>query len=151
MNLDIVITSLIALGSAVIVAVFNNWDKLNGNKHYVKDTLKTVQELRALVHDNQDNFKELSAQMERLSSAQRVTLQTSILADCRAIQIAIDTDAPYEEQLKQLIILYREYYLCGYNSQAKLYFNDIIEKASEVNNSLVHELMNTYFSEYSPH
>lgn len=150
MDWNSIITGIIAFLSAVIVGVLSNWDKLNKNKQYLKDTLNVVQKLKNLVQDNQHDVKELSKQMQRLSAAQRVALQTTILADCRCIQLAITKGSKYDEQLKQLIILYREYYLCGYNSQAKVYFNDTIERASGDNNLLVRELMNTYFSDYTP-
>ena len=88
--------------------------------------------------------------MQKMSSAQRTGLQTQILEKCKRIQQAVDADKDFSEELKQLIILYREYYLCGFNSQGRLYFNDTIDKASRANNVLVRELMNTYFSEYDP-
>ena len=78
-------------------------------------------------------------------------MQTQILEKCKRINHAIDVgDVNYEEDLKQLIILFKDYHLCGYNSQGKLYFNDTIAKASEVDNVMVRELMNTYFAEYEP-
>lgn len=98
-----------------------------------------------------EEVKTLTKQIHRLSSAQRTGLQTQILEKSRRIQLVIDRgDVDYEEELKQLIILYREYYICGFNCQGKLYFNDTIAKASEDNNTLVRGLMNTYFSEYQP-
>ena len=137
--------------SAVLVAVLNNWEKLNPGKKYIKDVLKLVQEMEKSSQETKKEVKSLTEQMHKLSSAQRTGLQTQILEKCRRIQLAIDKgDVDYEEELKQLIILYREYYICGFNCQGKLYFNDTIAKASEDNNTLVRGLMNTYFSEYQP-
>lgn len=101
--------------------------------------------------ETKEEVKMLTEQMHRLQSTQRTGLQTQILEKSRRIQLAINKDdVDYEEELKQLIILYREYYVCGFNRQGKLYFNDTIAKASEDNNTLVRGLMNTYFSEYEP-
>lgn len=144
MDWNVILTAVISLCSAALVAVFNNWDKINKSKKHVTEMYEIVKSL-------QKEVKTLSDQMVTLSSAQRTSLQTHILEDCKYIQFAIDKgDTDYSEELKQLIILYREYYLCGYNSQGRIYFNDTIEKAGEDNNPLVHELMNTYFSEYEP-
>lgn len=141
--------------SAVLVALFNNWEKINPSKRKVNEMYKVVSELKtelqASIQTNNKKFDELSKQVDTISSAQRVSLQTRILEYCKTIQDAIDAgETDYSEELKQLIILYREYYLCGYNSQGRLYFNDTIEKAADDNNTLVHELMTTYFSEYDP-
>lgn len=141
--------------SAVLVALFNNWEKINPSKRKVNEMYKVVSELKtelqASIQANNKKFDELSKQVDTISSAQRVSLQTRILEYCKTIQDAIDAgETDYSEELKQLIILYREYYLCGYNSQGRLYFNDTIEKAADDNNTLVHELMTTYFSEYDP-
>ena len=103
------------------------------------------------VTDTKQEVDNLSNEMQRMQSAQRTALQTQILQACKRINIAIDKgDIDYEEDLKQLIILYKEYHLCGFNHQGQLYFNNTIEKASEHNNVLVRELMNTYFSDYEP-
>lgn len=141
--------------SAVLVALFNNWEKINPSKRKVNEMYKVVSELKAelqgSIQANNRKFDEISKQVDTVSSAQRISLQTRILEHCKIIQGAIDQgETEYKEKLKQLIILYREYYLCGYNSQGRLYFNDTIEKAAEDNNTLVHELMTTYFSEYNP-
>lgn len=141
--------------SAVLVALFNNWEKINPSKRKVNEMYKVVSELKAelqgSIQVNNRKFDEISKQVDTISSAQRISLQTRILEYCKTIQDAIDQgEIEYKEELKQLIILYREYYLCGYNSQGRLYFNDTIEKAAEDNNTLVHELMTTYFSEYDP-
>lgn len=144
MDLDIVLTALAPVISAVLVALLNNWDKINKSKKRVNETFASVQDLQGSVN-------KLSTQLKTISSAQRTSLQTHILEDCKFIQDAINRgDTDYREELKQLIILYREYYLCGYNSQGRLYFNDTIERAAEDNNTLVHELMTTYFQEYDP-
>lgn len=141
--------------SAVLVALFNNWEKINPSKRKVNEMYKVVSELKtelqASIQANNTKFDEICKQVDTISSAQRVSLQTRILEYCKTIQDAIDAgEIDYSEELKQLIILYREYYLCGYNSQGRLYFNDTIEKAADDNNTLVHELMTTYFSEYDP-
>lgn len=141
--------------SAVLVALFNNWEKINPSKRKVNEMYKVVSELKtelqASIQANNTKFDEICKQVDTISSAQRVSLQTRILEYCKTIQDAIDAgETDYFEELKQLIILYREYYLCGYNSQGRLYFNDTIEKAADDNNTLVHELMTTYFSEYDP-
>lgn len=144
MNWTLIITTCAPIVSAVLVAVLNNWDKINKNKRRVNEMHKSMQDLKKSV-------KQIDSHLHTISSAQRTSLQTHILEDCKFIQDAIDDgDIEYYEELKQLIILYREYYLCGYNSQGKLYFNDTIEKAADHNNTLVHELMNTYFPEYEP-
>lgn len=144
MDWTVILSAILSVLSAVLVAVLNNWDRLNKSKKRVNETYNSVQQL-------QESVKELTAQMKTVSSAQRTSLQTHILEDCKFIQDAIDAgEVDYEEELKQLIILYREYYLCGYNNQGRLYFNDTITKAAEDNNILVHELMNAYFPEYDP-
>ena len=141
------LTVLVAVApviSAVLVAVFNNWDKFNSNKKATEQVVKITTETQADVSD-------MKQQLKKLSMAQRTGLQTMILEKCKWINNAIRKgDRNYQEELKQLIILYREYHLCGYNSQGKLYFNDTITKASEQDNVMVRELMNTYFSEYEP-
>lgn len=130
--------------SAVLVAVLNNWEKINPGKRYTKEILKSVTDQSKAVSD-------LSEQMTRMQSAQRTALQTQILEKCKRINTAIDKgDTDFSEELKQLIILFREYYLCGFNSQGKIYFNDTLARAGEDNPSLAHELMNMYFSEYDP-
>lgn len=137
--------------SAVLVAVFNNWEKINPSKRKVNEMYKLVTDLKSELQSNNQKFTEISTQVELVSSAQRISLQTRILEFCKIIQDSIDQgEVDYREDLKQLIILYREYYLCGYNSQGRLYFNDTIQKAADDNNTLVHELMTTYFSEYDP-
>lgn len=137
--------------SAVLVAVLNNWEKINPSKRRVNEMYKLVSDLKSELQANSHQFDELSKQIKSVSSAQRISLQTRILEYCKKIQNSIDAgEIDYREDLKQLIILYREYYLCGYNSQGRLYFNDTIQKAADDNNTLVHELMTTYFSEYDP-
>ena len=137
--------------SAVLVAVLNNWEKINPSKRRVNEMYKLVSDLKSELQANSHQFDELSKQVKSVSSAQRISLQTRILEYCKKIQNSIDAgEINYREDLKQLIILYREYYLCGYNSQGRLYFNDTIQKAADDNNTLVHELMTTYFSEYDP-
>lgn len=146
-----ILIAVLPVISAVLVAVFNNWDKINPAKRHIKEVVESMQKTERLALETQKEVKALTEHMDKLQSAQRASLQTHILEDCKYIQFAIDKcDTDYSEELKQLIILYREYYLCGYNSQGRIYFNDTIEKASEDNNPLVHELMNTYFSEYEP-
>ncbi|MCM1226387.1 MAG: hypothetical protein NC320_03050 [Clostridium sp.] len=146
-----ILIAVLPVISAVLVAVFNNWDKINPAKRHLKEVVESMQKTEGLALETQKEVKALTEHMDKLQSAQRASLQTHILEDCKYIQFAIDKgDTDYSEELKQLIILYREYYLCGYNSQGRIYFNDTIEKAGEDNNPLVHELMNTYFSEYEP-
>lgn len=130
--------------SSVMVALLNNWDKINKNKAVIK-------EMNQRSIETQADVSLMKSQMSKLTSAQRTGLQTQILEKCKRIQNAIDLDRDdFGEELKQLIILYREYYLCGFNSQGRLYFNDTIDKAAQHNNVLVRDLMNTYFSEYDP-
>lgn len=144
MTYELVIPPLIGLLSAVLVAVLNNWEKFNKDKKRMKEMLQAVTETEKKVNN-------IDEEMHRLQSAQRTGLQTQILEKCRCINIAIEKGyEDYSEELKQLIILYREYHLCGFNSQGKLYFNDTIEKASKKNNVLVRDLMNTYFADYEP-
>lgn len=146
-----ILIAVLPVVSAVLVAVFNNWDKINPAKRHIKEFSESMQKTEQFAQETQNEVKMLTEYMDKLQSAQRASLQTHILEDCKLIQQAIDKgDVDYSEELKQLIILYREYYLCGYNSQGRLYFNDTIAKASENNNTLVRELMNTYFSEYAP-
>ena len=137
--------------SSVLTALLNNWEKINPSKRKSKETYEIVQEIKSENALQHKKFDEMSATVETMASALRTSLQTHILSDCKKIQNAIDMgDVDYEEELKQLIILYREYFLCGYNSQGRLYFNDTINKAADDNNTLVHELMNRYFPEYNP-
>lgn len=151
MNWENILIAALPVVSAILVAVFNNWEKINPSKRRVKELYESLTELKAKYEAEAVKYNEMNNVIETISSAQRTSLQTQILKDCKHIQHAIDQgDVCYEERLKQLIILYREYWLCGYNSQGRLYFNDTIEKAAEHNNPLVHELMSTYFSEYNP-
>lgn len=144
MSYDIIVPPLIGLLSAVLVAILNNWEKINPDKKILKDMQQTIT-------DTKHEVDIMNSEMQKLQSAQRTGLQTQILEKCRRINIAIQKgDVDYSEELKQLIILYREYYLCGFNCQGKLYFNDTIERASDHNNVLVRDLMNTYFSDYQP-
>lgn len=144
MDWNIIVPSIIGLLSAVTVALLENWDKINPDKRRIREMLQTVT-------DTKQEVDNLSNEMQRMQSAQRTALQTQILQACKRINIAIDKgDIDYEEDLKQLIILYKEYNICGFNHQGQLYFNNTIEKASEHNNVLVRELMNTYFSDYEP-
>lgn len=144
MDWNIIVPSIIGLLSAVTVALLENWDKINPDKKRIREMLQTVT-------DTKQEVDNLANEMQRMQSAQRTALQTQILQACKRINIAIDKgDLDYEEDLKQLIILYKEYHLCGFNHQGQLYFNNTIEKASEHNNVIVRELMNTYFSDYEP-
>lgn len=144
MDWNIIVPSIIGLLSAVTVALLENWDKINPDKRRIREMLQTVT-------DTKQEVDNLANEMQRMQSAQRTALQTQILQACKRINIAIDKgDIDYTEDLKQLIILYKEYNLCGFNHQGQLYFNNTIEKASEHNNVLVRELMNTYFSDYEP-
>ena len=144
--------------SAILVALLNNWDKFNPSKkkianieEMIEQNAKVANETVTQISDLQSQVEDLHGQLAKLSVAQRTGLQTQILEKCRRIQLAIQAgDKDYSEELKQLIILYKEYHSCGYNNQGKLYFNDTIEKASEHNNVLVRDLMNTYFSDYEP-
>ena len=137
--------------SAVLVAIISNWDKINSEKRNIKDVKQITSDTYKLASENREDMETVKAQMKKISTAQRTGLQTMILEKCKRINNAISKgDVNYEEELKQLVILYREYHLCGYNSQGKLYFNDTIAKASEQNNVMVREIMNTYFSEYDP-
>lgn len=155
MDWNPILTAVTSLCSAALVAIFNNWDKINKSKKRVNDMYNIVNRLQASAQESAQNQDIQNAKfcdtLKTLSSAVRASLQTHILEDCKAIQSAIeDGETDYSEELKQLIILYREYYLCGYNSQGRLYFNDTIERAAEVNSVQVHELMNSYFPEYEP-
>lgn len=153
---------LASAGSAVLVAVLNNWDKINKSKRELKDSVKqmntkvkdlqsTVNEFHNALEEDKREREAVLDRLDTLTSAERTNLQTTILADCKKVQQAINKgDIDYSEDLKQLIILYREYWLCNFNSQGKLYFNDTISKAADHNNVLTHELMNTYFPEYDP-
>lgn len=144
MDWNIIVPSIIGLLSAVTVALLENWDKINPDKKRIREMLQTVT-------DTKQEVDNLANEMQRMQSAQRTALQTQILQACKRINIAIDKgDIDYAEDLKQLIILYKEYNICGFNHQGQLYFNNTIEKASEHNNVLVRELMNTYFSDYEP-
>lgn len=130
--------------STIAVAVLNNWEKINPNKRLTKEINQRTVETQA-------DVTMIKAQMSKMTSAQRTSLQTQILEKCKKIQQLIELDRDdFGEELKQLIILYKEYYLCGFNSQGRLYFNDTIDKASQHNSVLVRDLMNTYFSEYDP-
>ncbi len=137
--------------SAVLVALLNNWDKVNKNKKREIEMYKQVDYLQASAQNRDKQIDLLAEKISTISSAQRASLQTCILEDCKVIQSTIEKgERNYFEELKQLIILYREYYLCGYNHQGQLYFNSTIEKAAEDNSIQVHELMNNYFPEYEP-
>ncbi len=139
------------LVSAVLVALLNNWDKVNKNKKREIEMYNKVDYLQTAAQNRDKQIDMLNEKISTISSAQRASLQTHILEDCKVIQSTIEKgETNYSEELKQLIILYREYYLCGYNHQGQLYFNNTIEKAAEDNSIQVHELMNNYFPEYEP-
>lgn len=144
---DSIFAICVGLISSVTVAVLNNWDKINPSKKIIKELQKSSEEFQQSTKQGMDAMSE---QIRTISSAQRTSLQTTILKDCKFVHNAIAAgDIDYSEELKQLIILYREYYFCGYNNQGKRYFHDTIELASEHNPTLVHELMNTYFPEFT--
>ena len=135
---------LLPLLSAVFVALLNNWEKINPGKKHIKEVLD-------IVKSQKEEVDKINHRLDNMESAQRTALQTQILEKCKRINNAIDNgDQNFEEDLKQLIILYKEYHNCGYNSQGKLYFNSTIDKASEDHNVLVRELMNMYFPDYEP-
>lgn len=109
-----------------------------------KETLKVVTAMS-------EDMPAIKSELKLMKSASRTGLQTQILEKCKRIQIAVkDDEIDYEEELKQLIILYKEYYSCGFNSQGRLYFNDTIKLVAEHDNVLVRNYMNMLFPEYDP-
>ncbi|MCM1363026.1 MAG: hypothetical protein NC235_14185 [Clostridiales bacterium] len=74
-----VLIAVLPVISAVLVAVLNNWEKLNPGKRYIKDVLKLVQEMERSSQETKEEVKILTEQMHRLQSAQRTGLQTQIL------------------------------------------------------------------------
>lgn len=148
---ETVLQIIMPVVAAVLVAILNNWEKINPGKKRTKQTLDAVNKLTDGMKEMSDEIQGMKTDFDRMQSAQRTALQTQILEKCRVIQLAVhDGEKDYSEELKQLIILYREYYLCGFNSQGRLYFNDTIQLVSEHDNVLVRELMNTLFPEYEP-
>lgn len=138
------VTVLAPVASSVLVALLSNWDKINPSKKKIQDIYEDSKATKEMVNN-------LEKEMQPLKEATRTSLQTMILEKCRKIQISIDSgEKDYSEQLKQLIILYKEYWLCKFNHQGQLYFDNTIKRASEDDNILVRELMNTYFPEYAP-
>lgn len=150
MDWSAVLISLSGVLSAVLVAVFNNWEKINPSKRYVRESREMIEKLKTVIDRTEKDVKELSSQTAKISSAQRTTLQTIILEDCKKIQDAVADGGEYEEALRQLIILYKEYHACGFNSQGKLYFNETLEVVSKDKNAMVRNLMNQYFPDYDP-
>lgn len=151
MDWGTIIITISPLVSAILVALLNNWDKINPSKRRVNEMHKSICELQQSLEACNTKFQLMCEQMDTVSSAQKISLQTRILEFCKTIQDCIKANNnDYAEELKQLIILYREYYLCGYNSQGRLYFNDTLDMVAKHNNVLAHELMTTYFSEYDP-
>lgn len=78
MKYEVLITVLPVI-SAVLVAVLDNWEKLNPGKRYIKDVLKLVQEMERSSQETKEEVKTLTEKMHRLQSAQRTGLQTQIL------------------------------------------------------------------------
>lgn len=145
----IVVSPLI---SGVLVALFNNWEKFNKGKRTLRDISVKLTKVEVDVKETATQLAGIGVGMRRLSSAQHAILQSNILEDCKLIQDSIKNDKTlHEDMLKRLIILYREYYMCGFNSQAKLYFDETLEEATTMNNALVHSLMTYYFPEYDPY
>ena len=68
--------------SAVLVAVLNNWEKINPSKRRVNEMYKLVSDLKSELQANSHQFDELSKQVKSVSSAQRISLQTRILEFC---------------------------------------------------------------------
>lgn len=138
--------------SAVLVALLNNWEKFNKGKRTIRDMSVKLNDVEADVKETAYQLAGIEGDMKKISSAQHAILQSNILEDCKAIQDTVRNEKKlYDETLKRLIILFREYYMCGFNSQAKLYFDETLEAAAEINNALVHSLMTYYFPEYDPY
>lgn len=145
-----ILVAVLPVFSAILVAVFNNWEKINPAKKRLKEMAESSHKTEKLIDETKEEVENIYDRIDRIQAAQRTALQTLILEKCSMIQSAIKSDANFADELKHLIILYREYFLCGFNNQGRLYFNETIEMASEKDNALVRDLMNTYFSEYVP-
>lgn len=138
--------------SAVLVALLNNWEKFNKGKRTIRDMSIKLTDVETEVKETAYQLAGIEGGMKKISSAQHAILQSSILQDCKVIQDSVRNEKKlYDEALKRLIILFREYYMCGFNSQAKLYFDETLEAAADIDNALVHSLMTYYFPEYDPY
>lgn len=132
-----ILAILVPTAGAIIVEIIKS-------RKLSKQTLEVVTAM-------QKDIPTLKSDISLMKSASRTGLQTQILEKSKWIQLAIkDGEKEYDEELKQLIILFKEYHACGFNSQGKIYFNDTLRMAAERNSVLVHDLMNTLFPEYEP-
>lgn len=132
-----ILAILVPTAGAIIVEIIKS-------RKLSKQTLEVVTAM-------QKDIPTLKSDISLMKSASRTGLQTQILEKSKWIQLAIkDGEKEYDEELKQLIILFKEYHACGFNSQGKIYFNDTLRMAAEHNSVLVHDLMNTLFPDYDP-
>lgn len=159
--LSCIISCVTVLG--IVVKPFRqkiaNWIEKESHSNELKEKLDRLEEkidskIGGAFDAREQGIRErekLYQELKVLKSAQKTSLQTKILEKCKTVQEAIGNGvSDYSEDLKQLIILYREYWFCKFNHQGKMYFDDTIIKSAAYNNILTHELMNTYFPEYDP-
>lgn len=157
------LTTVISMFLGVFVKPFRqkivNWIQKEAHSNELSEQLHRLEEkidskIGGAFDAREQGIRErdkLYKELKVLKSAQKTSLQTKILEKCKIVQEAINNGTvDYSEDLKQLIILYREYWFCKFNHQGKMYFDDTISKSAEHNNVLTHELMNTYFPEYDP-
>lgn len=78
-----VLIAVLPVISAVLVAVLNNWEKLNPGKRYIKDVLKLVQEMERSSQEAKEEVKTLTEQMHRLQQHSVPASQTQILEKSR--------------------------------------------------------------------
>lgn len=133
--------------SAILVAVFNNWEKINPTK-------KQLTEIQETAKQNKSDIAKLSHKLERVRSSQKTELQTQILNKCKEINAesknghyAVNV-SDYTEDMKQLIILYREYYMLGFNHYGQTYFEETYAAAKDLYPHIAVDLMQQLFPEY---
>lgn len=153
--------------SAVLVALFNNWEKINPAKKKINDILDITKETKESTEKNRQEIEELdkamkadvteiSEQIKSIKESQKTELQTQILNKCKEITTELNNGdyendpVDFTEDMKQLIILYREYYNAGFNHHGQIYFDNTFKKAEALYPNITTDLMQTLFSDYKP-
>lgn len=153
-----IIIGIIAALPTIVVALIQNSDKFSKRKKesdkllQAIDNLSTdIKQIKEELDDAKEDNAKLQKDVKRLTSAQQAVLQSIILKNCKTIQSKLKKEANLcEDKLKELIITFREYRLCGFNSQAKLYFDETIKICAAEDNDRVRDLMSHYYFDYDP-
>lgn len=160
-----ILAIILPVVSAVLVAVFNNWEKINPAKRKINDILDITKETKETAEQNKkdivkldkemrQNVGHLNRQVDKIREAQKTELQTQILNKCKAITARrekghyVEHIQDYTEDLKQLIILYKEYYTNGFNHYGQIYFDKTLAEMEQIHPHIASDLMQTLFSDY---